>query len=308
MQPSEQRAMLAIALAAAFADGNQSDPERNELRRVTEALQLGGDFNLPALVQDVVLRRIDLEAQAEQLSTTQLRQLAFEFAVGVCDADGLRNESETRFLAELGRSLGLTQPQIAGPAAAADAIATVALAPAAEEKTSVDGEAMDKLILDSAITCGALELLPHTVATMAVLALQMRMVYRIGAAHGYELERGHVKDFLAAAGVSLTGQYLEQIGRGIVGGLFGAAAGNLVGAIARGATGATFSFATTYALGHVAREYYAGGRVMSTAMLQQAYTTMLAQAKTLQARYQGEIAQRVGSIDARRLAGLVRGH
>jgi len=54
------------------------------------------------------------------------------------------------------------------------------------------------------------------------------MVYRIGAAHGCELERGQVQDFLAAAGVSLTGQYLEQIGRRVVGGLLGAAAGNLV--------------------------------------------------------------------------------
>jgi len=307
MQASEQRAMLAIALAAAFADGNQSDPERDQLRRVSEALELGKDFNLPALVQDVLLQRIDLDALAAQLGTPQLRQLAFELAVGVCDADGLRNESETRFLAELGRSLGLTQPQIAGPAAAADSIATVPLTAAGESKASVDNEAMDKLILDNAITCGALELLPHTLATMAILGLQMRMVYRIGAAHGYELERGHVKDFLAAAGVSLTGQYLEQIGRGIVGGLFRAAAGNLVGAIARGATGAAVSFATTYALGHVAREYYAGGRVMSTAMLQQAYTTMLGQAKVLQARYRPEIAQRAGSIDVTRLAGLVRG-
>jgi uncharacterized protein (DUF697 family)/tellurite resistance protein len=307
MQASEQRAMLAIALAAAFADGNQSDPERGELRRVTEALQLGQDFNLPALVQDVLLQRIDFDALAAQLGTPQLRQLAFEFAVGVCDADGLRNEKETRFLAELGRSLGLIQPQIAEPAAAADAIATVPLPAAGEAKANIANKAMDKLILDAAITCGALELLPHTLATMAILGLQMRMVYRIGAAHGYELDRGHLKDFLAAAGVSLTGQYLEQIGRGIVGGLFGAAAGNLVGAIARGATGAALSFATTYALGHVAREYYAGGRVMSTAMLQQAYTTMLGQAKALQVRYQPEIAQRAGSIDVTRLAGLVRG-
>ena len=307
MQAGEQRAMLAIALAAAFADGNQSDAERDQLRRVTEALQLGQDFNVPALVQDVLLQRIDLDALAAQLGTPQLRQLAFEFAVGVCDADGLRNESETRFLAELGRSLGLTQPQIAGPAAAADAIATVPLAAGSDDKAGVDNDAMEKLILDAAITCGALELLPHTLATMAIIGLQMRMVYRIGAAHGYELEREHVKVFLAAAGVSLTGQYLEQIGRGIVGGLFGAAAGNLVGAIARGATGAAFSFATTYALGHVAREYYAGGRVMSAAMLQQAYATMLGQAKTLQSRYQPEITQRAGSIDVTRLAGLVRG-
>lgn len=305
MQAGEQRALLGIALAAAFADGSQDDRERDALRHVVEALQLGPDINLPALVQDAVLRRIDLDVQAAQLGTAQLRQLAFEFAVGVCDADGLRNESETRFLADLGRSLGLTQPEMVEPAAMTDAVATAPLAAGAG--ASASDESLNKLILDTAITNGALELLPQTLATMAILALQMRMVYRIGSAHGYQLERGHVKDFLAAAGVSLTGQYLEQIGRGIAGGLFGAVAGDLVGAIARGATGAAFSFATTYALGHVAKRYYAGGRVMSTAMLQQAYAAMLGEAKALQARYQPEIAQRVGSIDVRQLTGIVRG-
>jgi hypothetical protein len=53
--------------------------------------------------------------------------LAFELAVGVCDADGLRNDAETRFLAELGQLLGLSQPQMAEPAATADALATVPL-------------------------------------------------------------------------------------------------------------------------------------------------------------------------------------
>jgi uncharacterized protein (DUF697 family) len=108
--------------------------------------------------------------------------------------------------------------------------------------------------------------------------------------------------------VSLTGQYLEQLGRGLVGGLFGAAAGNLVGALARGATGATFSFAITYALGHVAKRYYAGGRVMSTAMLKDAYAEMLGAAKALQERYQPQISQRAGSLDVNRLVDLVRAH
>ena len=106
--------------------------------------------------------------------------------------------------------------------------------------------------------------------------------------------------------MSLTGQYLEQIGRGLVGGLFGSAAGNFVGALARGATGAAFSFATTYALGHVAKRYYAGGRVMSTTMLKEAYAEMLDAGKALQPRYQPQITQRVGSIDVNRLVDLVR--
>jgi len=306
MQANEQRAILAIALAAAFSDGSRAEQERDELRRVAVALQPGPDFNLPALVQDAVLGQIDIDAMARELGSPQLRQIAFEFAVGVCDADGLRNQAETRFLADLGRALGLTQPQMVEPAAATDSIATVPLAGSDSREGRADDAALDQLILDTALTNGALELLPQTLATIAILALQMRMVYRIGAAHGCELERGQVKEFLAAAGVSLTGQYLEQIGRGIVGGLLGAVAGNLVGALARGATGAAFSFATTYALGHVAKRYYAGGRVMSAAMLREAYSDLLDHARARQGQYESQIAQRAGGFDVNRLADLVR--
>lgn len=310
MQPNQQRAIVGIALAAAFADGTRDDRERDELRRVAEALQVGPDINVAALLQEVLLKRVDLAAHAAQLESIELKQLAFELAVGVCDADGLRNEAETRFLAELGTALGLTQPQMVEPAVQADAIATVPLAaPAGGGPGSAPDtrdQTLDAMILQTAITNGALELLPQSLATMAIIGLQMRMVYRVGAAHGHELDRGHVKDFLAAAGVGLAGQYLEQIGRSIVGGLFGAAAGSLIGSIARGATGAAFSFATTYALGQVAKRYYAGGRVMSTEMLREAYASMLAQAKTLQGRYQPQIEQRAGSIDVKQLANLVR--
>ncbi len=313
MLPTEQEALLRIALAAALADGTQDDRERDALRRVVESLQLGAQFSLPALLQDTLLGRVDLAALAAALPSPPLRQLAFELAVGVCDADGLRNDAESRFLADLGRALGLTAPQMAEPAANTDAIATAAVAPlpqapagAVVSAAPADAAALDKMILDTSITNGALELLPQSLATMAILALQMRMVYRIGAAHGEQLDRAHLRDFLAAAGVSLAGQYLEQIGRGIVGGLFGAAAGNLVAALARGATGAAFSFATTYALGQVAKRYYAGGRVMSAAMLKEAYAAMLADAKSLQARYQPQITQRAGTLDASKIAALVR--
>jgi hypothetical protein len=55
----------------------------------------------------------------------------------------------------------------------------------------------------------------------------MRLVYRIGQAYGYELDSGHVKDFLATVGVGLTSQYLEQAGRKLLGGLLGRVAGGL---------------------------------------------------------------------------------
>jgi uncharacterized protein (DUF697 family) len=106
---------------------------------------------------------------------------------------------------------------------------------------------------------GALELLPQSWASMAIIPLQIKMVYGIGKAHGVALDQGHIKEFIAAAGVGLTSQYLEQFGRKLLGGLLGKAAGKTFGKLGGAATGMAFSFATTYALGQVAKRYYAGG-------------------------------------------------
>ena len=108
---------------------------------------------------------------------------------------------------------------------------------------------------------------------MAIIPLQIKMVYGIGKAHGVELDQGHIKEFIAAAGVGLTSQYLEQFGRKLLGGLLGKAAGKAFGKMGSAATGMAFSFATTYALGQVARRYYAGGRTMSTALLRSAFSS-----------------------------------
>ena len=45
------------------------------------------------------------------------------------------------------------------------------------------------MILNYSILNGALELLPQSMASMAIIPLQMKMVYRIGKEHGYELDR-----------------------------------------------------------------------------------------------------------------------
>lgn len=336
MQDNEQKAILTMALLAAFADGSKGDRERDEVRRVAESLPAGesGALNVAAIYQDVLLKRVTVQDAAAQLGTPELRQLAYELAVGVCDADGLRNAQETRFLAELGNALGLTQPQMAEPAATADALATVPLeeivgtAPAASTvaaagvatasasptpaqpvAASVTGQAeaeLDKSILNYSILNGALELLPQSMASMAIIPLQMKMVYAIGKRYGYELDRGHIKDFLATVGVGLTGQYLEEIGRKLIGGLFGKAAGRMVGGLARGATGVAFSFATTYALGHVAKRYYAGGRTMNTQMLKDAFAQMLGQAQSLQAQYRPQIEQQARTVDVGRIVQMVR--
>jgi len=313
MNPTEMRALLSIAMLAAFSDSQKQDREREEVRRVAESL--GGDFNVAALYQEVLLGRVDVASAAAALSTPGLRQLAYEIAIGVCDADGLRNAAENLFLASLGSALGLGQPAMTTAAAEADAMATAPLAataavpataPVAATARISDAE-LDRSILNASILNGALELLPQSMASLAIIPLQMKLVYRIGQAHGFELDRGHIKDLLATLGVGLTGQYLEGIGRKLLGGILGKAAGGMVGSVGRTATGAAFSFATTYALGQLAKRYYAGGRVMSTAVLQQTFTELTSQGRTMQQQYLPQIQEKASTIDMSQVMSMVRG-
>jgi len=317
MNPTEIKALLSIAMLAAFADSQKQDREREEVRRVAESL--GGDLNVAAVYQDVLLGRADVASAAAALSTPGLRQLAYEIAIGVCDSDGLRNDAENRFLGSLGLALGLGQPAMNTAAAEADAMATAPLAatvvptvaataaaPVAATARISDAE-LDRSILNASILNGALELLPQSMASLAIIPLQMKLVYRIGQAHGFELDRGHIKDLLATLGVGLTGQYLEGIGRKLLGGILGKAAGGMVGSIGRTATGAAFSFATTYALGQLAKRYYAGGRVMSPAVLKQTFTELTSQGRSMQQQYLPQIEQKASTIDMSQIMSMVRG-
>jgi len=323
---TEHQAILAISLLAAFADGQKHARERDEIKRIADGLGQADGVRLPTLYQDVLLKRVRLDTAVPQLASADARLLAYEMAVCICDADGAQSPAEQAFLGDLGQRLGLAEGVASGFAqqaealaqapipAAAPVVALAAAAPAAAPAqapgtvaTAVDQAALDKSILDAAILNGALELLPENLSTLAIIPLQMKLVYRIGQAHGYQLDSGHVKDFLATAGVGLTSQYLEQAGRKLLGGLLGKVGGGLLGGLGRQAVSSGMSFAATYALGHVAKRYYAGGRVLSAQMLKDAYAGTLQQAQGLQAQYLPAMREQARTIDTGKLLAMVRG-
>jgi len=317
MTPEQQEALLSIALFAAFADGAKADAEREEIRRIAESLSTDSNApNLPRLYQDVLLKRIRLDASVQKLSDASHRQLAYEMAVCVCDADGQQTDAERSFLADLRQQLALDPAQTRAFDAQAAALAEIDLpatalplpSPAIAAVPSSANEAeLDRSILNHALVNGALELLPQSWASMAIIPLQVKMVYGIGKAHGVTLDQGHVKEFIAAAGVGLTSQYLEQIGRKLLGGLFGKLAGKTIGQVGSAGTGMAFSFATTYALGQLARRYYASGRVMNTALLRETYQGLLEPAKKMQLEYLPQIQQKAATLDAAQVMAMVRG-
>jgi uncharacterized protein (DUF697 family)/tellurite resistance protein len=306
--PSETRAIITLSLLAAFVDGEKHERERAEIKRIAEGLSQADGVQLPMLYQDVLMKRVSLSAAATELKTPESKQLAYEMAVCVCDADGAQSEAERMFLADLRSSLGLDAPAAKQFAQEAEQIATVPLATAvaAAPAATVDNAELDKAILNAAILNGALELLPETLSTMAIIPLQMKLVYRIGKAHGYELDSGHVKDFLATVGVGLTSQYLEQAGRKLLGGLLGKVGGGMLRGIGKQAVSSGMSFAATYALGHVAKRYYAGGRTLSTQMLKEAYASVTQEAQGLQTRYLPAMQEKARTLDAGKILSMVR--
>lgn len=315
MTDPERDAILAICLHASFADGSKDERERAEVQRIAERLSPGGAGGVADLFQDVLLGRRTLDASAAALQTPELRQLAYELAVCVCNADGATGDAERAFLERLRGLLGLAAGPAQEFARQAEVLATTPLGPpaagppgsAGAARAPADPAALDKAILDAAILNGALELLPESLSTMAIIPLQMRLVYRVGQAHGYELDRGHVRDFLATAGVGLASQYVEQVGRKLLGGLLGALGGRMLGGLGRQAVSSATAFASTWALGQVAKKYYGGGRTLTVEALKQTFQEMLGEAQGLRQKYAGEIEQRARTIDPAKIVDSIRG-
>ena len=322
MTLEQQQSILTIALYAAFADGVKDEREREEVRRIAGSLaDAAGAPDLANLYQDVLLKRVSLATATAVLTDSSQRQLAYEMAVCVCEADGRVVESERGFLNELKILLKLDtavtdlvegeidtlvgQMESVVPTATMGA-AVIASSPVVAAVPAVSAGEQDKVILNYAILNGALELLPQSWASMAIIPLQVKMVYGIGKAHGVELDQGHVKEFIAAVGVGLTSQYLEQFGRKLLGGLLGKVAGRTIGNLGRAATGMAFTFATTYALGQVAKRYYAGGRTMNAALLRETFQNLLEPAKQMQSQYLPQIQQKAATLDAGQIMALVR--
>lgn len=334
----EREAVAALCLLAAFADGRKHDDERARLQAIFA--DLDASFS-PALYQKVVLGQTTAAAEAGRLSTRAARLLAYEMAVGVCDADGRADEAEQAFLDELSAALGLDAPVAQRINEAGDALATLspnappppnrtaqpadaAPLPAAEAADET-ASAVDAMILKYAVLNGGLELLPQSLATMAIVPLQTKMVYRIGRHHGYELDQGHVKELLAAVGLGMTSQVVETYARRLFGGFAAQALGGKglggmgLGGMAFGkkkkkgkknkklkraagkaagvATGAAMSFATTYALGQAAKHYYAGSRQLGTEALRDVFSRQIERGQRLYQTHQGDVAASARATD-----------
>lgn len=330
MSTTERESILAIGLFAALADGDRSNVERDRLKASLAKLNPADDLDVGRVYERVLLKHSTPAWEAGLITTPENRRLAYESAVAICDADDVTSPAEQAFLTELATSLGIPQAEAQAVIRQAEAMTlsdlltppvavgiTAAPAATSEAKPSADGtrdREIDESIRKYAMLCAAVELLPQSVASMAIIPLQMKMVYGIGQRYGFSLDRGHIKDLLATLGVGATSQVVEGYARKLLGGLIGKAGrtilGSTVGGMAGGlgtvAVGAGITFATTHALGRVARQYYAGGRKFSAVDLQSLFQSELASARTTYESVAPQIqsqASRLNPMELMRMLG-----
>jgi uncharacterized protein (DUF697 family)/tellurite resistance protein len=295
MKDTDHAPVIAIAMMAARADGRVDSVEQ---RAVDAAVARAGNLDVTALAQQVAAGSVRIADMASRLSDDEARRAAWEGALAIVNADGSANLPEQAFLNELRAELGLSDAYLAESSRTASALARAE----AHTGTAPAGP-VDELILQQAILTGALEILPDGLANLAILPLQLRMVYQIGQRHGQKLDKNQVKDLAATLGLGAAAQSLEGVAMKVIGGLAGGLLGGMFGGATRIATGAVISFAATYALGHVAEQYYAQGRRIDAADLRALFVRFQDEAKTIYPRVQDQIQQQASTLD---LQGLLR--
>lgn len=293
--------LLAICLFAAFSDGDKSESEREQITRI--AAELESD-NLAEISRKILMGKISIESVVSGLESQQNRLLAYEMARAICEAGGIMTASEQEFLTRLRNALGLSASD---SKAVDDEVDALSLAPISGEVGQTSGIDNSSMILKYSILNGALELLPETFATMAIIPMQMKMVYRIGKAHGVEQDRSLIKEFLATAGVGIGSQVVEGFARKLMGGFGKKLGGKTAGKIANQVTGSAFSFASTYAIGHVAEKYHQSGKRLAGPEMKSLFSKLSEQAKSLHAQHLPAIQERAKNLNPASILAMVRG-
>ncbi len=283
-----RRTAFEVAVCVADADGVSSEAERAFLEELEGVLGLGHE------------EAVGFEREADAVA-------AGEAAVSEkdepLDAGVLLDD-------EAGKATGAGAGAGAGLAAAGGAVSAARVEPGSEPMDAgaeAVSKEVDSAILKYAVLNGALELLPQNLATMAILPLQTRMVYAIGKKYGYSLGAGHIKEFIATLGLGATSQMLENFARKAIGKLAKRALGKTAGKVGKAATGPMMTFATTYAIGRVAKAYYSGGRTLSSVDLRSLFQRDVAEGRTLFESYRPQIERNAQTIKPGAVLDMVRG-
>lgn len=301
MNENDRDPIFTIAIMAALADGTTTPAELDRVRALGTTL---GAADLDAIAGRVALGSVSLAETAQRLSGAEAKKAAWEAAVAVVMADGVADAGEKRFLDQLRGALGLDENSTSAAERRATDFAGSTARPlevVEHPAGNATGAGLDDLILQQSIATAACELLPDRLANLAILPLQARLVYRIGQAAGQPLDAEQAKDLMGALGLGAAAQIAETVVRRVLGGVTGGILGRAVGGLTGVAAGAAVTFASTWALGHAARQYYAQGRQLSADDLRKLFERFRGEAIALYPKVREQVEAQAKSLDLEKI-------
>ena len=296
MNQEERIALLTLAMVAVFANGTKDERELHQLRRVLEELSAPAGVNLSLQLQDIQLKRRTAHDALALLKRPEARQLAYEVAVCICDVDGVHSDSEHRFLEEVRIALALDVRSARSFERMASAIADASLQPDPVRGFSppVDAagsQALDAGIVEVAAFGAALARSGSSLNLLAIIPVQMKLIYRIAKAYDARRERGQVKDLMTQLGVAALPQYLQSFGLFLLQGAERAEAA---------------AFANTHALGHAAKSIFGSDAETPEALLADRFESLHAQGRQLHQTESPRIEEQARILAANDLIVLLR--
>lgn len=277
METEDRLNLLKLALLSACADPVNGASAQSQLRRVAEILSEVAGENLAVTLREILLGRLALAHIAPLLQRTELKLLAYEVAVCICNADSAHSDPEHAFLEHLRVALALDVRTARSFEREADAVIGVPLQsdPSRVPPASahpVDAATLARIVDDYAVLTGALAARAEPLALLAAIPLQMKMIYRIGKAFGHEPDRGSIKALMSTVGVEPVSQYVEACGKLILGSALDRPRTRTEPSMAASEA----CFAKTYALGHVATRVHGDG-VTDVQLLHESYADAYAE-------------------------------
>lgn len=284
-------ACLRLLVAVAKADGEVAPAERQQLENALADLPLGG------ISCDALLREdVNIDAQFRLLDSQEAKESAWQAMYAMAWADGECAPVEQVVLDYAQQTLGIPDESSSLVHRlyneARDTVLPSAIHPIADPQhraAEIKEDTLKYAILSAVL--GAFPVPGLAILTdLAVVAVQVKLVRDIGQYWGHKVDQAAAKSLLLSLGLG-TGARL--------------AVNNLAKLVPGwgSAVGATTSFASTWALGKVADEYFKSGAKADPAELRSSFQSAQKEGKSEYEAHKGEIAVK-SDLDSARLKQL----
>ena len=277
----EALASLRTLICVARADGVLHDQEMSALEGALAEGQLPGGMTLSALLAEDAA----LDEQLALITTLELRELVFKAAYSMANADGDCSPAEQAVLDAIRISFRISEEQTSLLARIFRETKRTVLPSSIEAVIDPEARAIDihNDVVKYAILSGILGANPIpglAVATdLAVIALQVKLVCDVGQYWGHTVDKHAALSILGGLGLG-TGARLavSQLAKLLPG--WGSA------------FGAATSFASTFALGRVADEFFSSSQATSIAALKGKFKVAQLEGKAVYKESEDVIAAR----------------